>query len=365
MTYSIAVTRAPSNGAALEDLSLEPATPLTYTGTVGTTVNYTASVSNTYNWPIVFANPADPNATVTVDGQPTTPEGGSSQEISLNFGQTTITIVVTAQDGVTTMTYVITVTRAPNPPDAYLQSIVVTPSAHITLTSTVGNTITYTTSVSSTVTSVTVTPTTNDPAATVTVNGVPVTSGTPSASITLGVPSTATTVTMVVTSSDGTLTMTYLLLVGHEPPSATYLSNLVISNGVLRPAFAPGTTIYNVSAGTGTVTITPTTLDPNATVTVNGVAVTSGTASQSITVPPSPETDIRTVVTAQDGIETNTYLITVIRPNIASLSTITLTPHTSLINAGTVGTTTTYNASVGSGTASVTVTPTTADASPR
>ncbi len=246
--------------------------------------------------------------------------------------------------------------------DAQLASVKLTPYATLTNNGTVGSTTTYSASVDAATASVTVTPTTDDPAATVTVNGVAVTSGTASGSITLGAVGTSTTIHIVVTAQDGTTTMTYLLLVGREPATATNLSNLAISKGVLSPAFASGTTSYTVAnAGTGSVTVTPTTFDPTATVKVNGVAVTSGTASGSIALTPGGFTTINTVVTAQDGITTKTYTIAVFRQGGAGLSSIALTPNSTLTNAGTVGTTTTYTTTIGSGTTSVTVTPTAQD----
>jgi hypothetical protein len=59
------------------------------------------------------------------------------------------------------------------------------------------------------------------------------------------------------------------------------LANLTVSVGVLTPAFSPLVASYtdDVSHGTTSITVTPTVLDSNATVTVNGVAVVSGNPS--------------------------------------------------------------------------------------
>src|SRR5678815_3249842 len=66
--------------------------------------------------------------------------------------------------------------------------------------------------------------------------------------------------------------------------SNTDLSGLSLSTGTLTPAFASATTGYTASVSNtiSSVTITPTTADGNATVTVNGNNVTSGSASPSI-----------------------------------------------------------------------------------
>ena len=92
------------------------------------------------------------------------------------------------------------------------------------------------------------------------------------------------------------------------------LSNLLLSNGPLTPVFTAGTTSYtaNVANTVTSVTVTPTTSDPNAKVEVNGTVVTSGTASQGLPLVVGANT-ITTIVTAQNGIGTETFTITVTR----------------------------------------------------
>ena len=92
------------------------------------------------------------------------------------------------------------------------------------------------------------------------------------------------------------------------------LASLTISSGTLTPGFAAGTTSYTdaVTNATTTVTVTPTFSDPNATqITVNTVAVTSGSASQVIALAVGANT-INTIVTAQSG-ATKTYTLVVTR----------------------------------------------------
>lgn len=92
------------------------------------------------------------------------------------------------------------------------------------------------------------------------------------------------------------------------------LSDLTLSTGILNPAFASATTSYTSSVGNGvtSITITPTVSESNASVTVNGTAVTSGTASAALPLIVGANT-ITTVVTAQDGTTTKTYTVTVTR----------------------------------------------------
>ncbi len=125
-------------------------------------------------------------------------------------------------------------------------------------------------------------------------------------------------------------------------------SNALLSTIALNPASTltntgtSGTiTTYTTTANAGTtsVTVTPTAQDANATIKVNGIAVTSGTASGTIALAVG-KTTITTVVTAEDGTTTHTYSITVTRAapsSNASLTTIALTPYSTLTNTGTTG----------------------------
>lgn len=92
------------------------------------------------------------------------------------------------------------------------------------------------------------------------------------------------------------------------------LSNLSLSSGVLAPPFASATTSYTASVinSVSSITVTPTTADANATVTVNGIPVASGSASAPIALNVGSNT-ITTVVTAQDLVTTKTYIVDVTR----------------------------------------------------
>ena len=72
--------------------------------------DYTATVSLLRSTTTVTATPEDPNAAVTVNGVRVT-SGVASPKITVNLGSNTITVVATAEDGVTTATYTIEVTR--------------------------------------------------------------------------------------------------------------------------------------------------------------------------------------------------------------------------------------------------------------
>ena len=74
------------------------------------TTSYAASVGNATTSVTVTPTVSDATATVTVNGTAVT-SGNASGSISLNVGANTITTVVTAQDGTTASTYIITVSR--------------------------------------------------------------------------------------------------------------------------------------------------------------------------------------------------------------------------------------------------------------
>ncbi|BCU78752.1 esterase-like activity of phytase family protein [Luteolibacter sp. LG18] len=92
------------------------------------------------------------------------------------------------------------------------------------------------------------------------------------------------------------------------------LAGLTLSTGTLSPSFATGTLAYTagVSNATTGITVTPTKSDVNATITVNGTAVTSGPASGNIPLNVG-DNAITVVVTAPNGTTTKTYTVTVTR----------------------------------------------------
>ena len=97
------------------------------------------------------------------------------------------------------------------------------------------------------------------------------------------------------------------------------LDLLVISPGVLTPAFDSGTMAYTsvVPNTTATLSLTPTAAS-GATVTVNGSAVVSGSPSPTIALAVGANS-ITTLVTASNGVTQRTYTVTVQRTTIADL----------------------------------------------
>jgi len=94
------------------------------------------------------------------------------------------------------------------------------------------------------------------------------------------------------------------------------LSSLVLSEGTLDPVFSAATTSYSASVGNGvsSLTVTPTASDAGATVTVDRVSVTSGSASGAIPLSVGLTT-IEVEVTAADS-STKNYTVVVERASL-------------------------------------------------
>jgi len=342
----------PSSNADLSGLALSSGT-LNEPFASGTT-SYTANVANGVSSVTVTAAVYDSNATLQVNGVPMT-SGVASGAISLSVGDTAIPVVVTAQDGTTTKTYTVTVTRAGLSDNADLSGLAL--SSGTLNEPFASGTTSYTANVANGVSSVTVTAAVYDSNATLQVNGVPMTSGVASGAISLNVGDTA--IPVVVTAQDGTTTKTYTVTVTRAGLSGNAdLNGLALSSGPLNEPFASGTTSYtaNVANGVSSVTVTAAVYDSNATLQVNGVPATSGAVSGAISLSVG-DTAIPVVVTAQDGTTTKTYTVTVTRASLSSnadLSGLALSSGT--LNEPFASGTTSYTANVANGVSSVTVT---------
>jgi alpha-tubulin suppressor-like RCC1 family protein len=96
------------------------------------------------------------------------------------------------------------------------------------------------------------------------------------------------------------------------------LSGLVLSAGTLSPNFSSSTINYTANVSTSALMVTPTVAQGNATVAVNGTAVSSGSPSGSLPLTVG-NNSITILVTAQDG-TTKTYTVTVTRQTVPSVS---------------------------------------------
>jgi DUF971 family protein len=336
-SYTVAVTRAASSDATLSALTLSQGS--LSPGFASGTFAYTASVPNSVSSLIVTPTTNDANASATVNG------ASAATPVTLSVGSNTVTVQVTAQDG-STQSYTVAVTRAASS-DATLSALVLSQGS--LSPSFASGTLAYTALVPNSVSSLVVTPTTNDANATVTVNG-----ASPATPVTLTVGSN--TVTVQVTAQDGS-TQSYTVAVTRAASSDATLSALTLSQGSLSPSFVSGTLAYTASVvhSVSSLIVTPTTNDANASATVNGASaatpVTLSVGSNTVTVQ----------VTAQDG-STQSYTVAVTRAasSDATLSALALSQGSLSPNfaSGTLA----YTASVPYSVSSLVVTPTTNDA---
>ncbi len=124
----------------------------------------------------------------------------------------------------------------------------------------------------------------------------------------------ARTAVMRVASNDPDTNPYEITLTGRDVSTNANLASLGLSAGSLSPSFAPATTSYSITVpySTAELRLTPVAADPVATITVNGEAVASGSPSEAIRLSVG-STPVTTRVTAEDGVTTKTYALTVTR----------------------------------------------------
>ena len=176
----------------------------------------------------------------------------ASGALSLAIGANVVTIQVTAQDGSTTGTYILTVTRSAST-DASLSGLTISAG---TLTPTFTTlTTAYTVAEANSVSTVTVTPTANQAYATIQVkvgsgSYSTVSSGIATTPLTLVVG--ANTITVLVTAQDGSTTNTYSVVATRAPPSHGVSYNLGNGSGTIPTQSAVTENLtFQTAASTG------------------------------------------------------------------------------------------------------------------
>lgn len=316
-TYTVSVTRLLSSNNNLSALTVTPGNlnPPFAPDIEDYTVNVGALVDNV----TVSATKSDANASMRI-GSMTVPPGTASGQATIPLGapgtSTAVTIAVTAPNG-NAKTYRITVNRLSD--DDNLSALTVTPG---TLSPAFAlNTLSYTVNVATQITEVIVRATKSDLNAvlsgSITDPGAGQATG--QATIPLGGPGTATPVSITVTSPNGN-SKTYTITVNRAVPSSDdRLSDLTMTPGALIPGFDPNTPNYTaiVFSSVASVTVFATKSDPNAVMQIGSVTVPAGTASGQEIFPLNgaggPPTLLSVTVTAQNGIDSETYNIEVTR----------------------------------------------------
>ena len=302
-TYTVTVTRAepPSTDATLKALTLSRVNFGTFDST---TTSYSARVANSVRQTTVRPTVNDSGASYVIKLGGVTDADGT---VSLAVGANVITVEVTAEDGSTTQTYRVTVTRAEPPStDATLKGLTLSEVDFGIFDST---TTSYSTQVANSLSQTTVTPVVNDSGASriIKIGGVTDSDGT----VPLAVGSNV--ITVEVTAEDDSTTQTYTVTVTRaEPPSTdATLKGLTLSD-VNFGTFSSATTSYTAQVANSVTqtTVTPTVNDSGAShiIKIGGVTDADGKVSLSV-----GTSVITVVVTAEDGVTTRTYTVTVTR----------------------------------------------------
>lgn len=292
-------------GLSISGASLHP--PFSRETTV-----YGVDLPDTITQVTVSATKSDPNDVLS--GAITSPAGQATGQITVPTpgpGSTKdVSLTVTSSDGRAKI-YTITLRGVPLGGDNTLKSLTVSPGSLSPAFST--GTQVYTLDVATTVAEVTFSATTSDPNAVIS-GDVP---NEGQATLKLDGPGTTKVVSIIVTAPNGT-SKTYTITIKRASPSSDdRLSDLTVSPGSLNPEFASGIQTYGVDVDNDvdSVIISATKSDPNAVMSSFGsVIAAAGTKTGQVSVQlRGRRTEVDIIVTAQDGVNTKTYSLTVIR----------------------------------------------------
>ena len=137
-------------------------------------------------------------------------------------------------------------------------------------------------------------------------------------------PGSVVAINIVVTSADEASITTYrvLALMEQDPSNNNYLMDLTGAGLTLAPSFTVDQTVYEASVPSATTVtnVTPTVVQGDATVTVDGNAVVSGSPSASIALTDNTRNRVFIEVTAENG-TTRPYIVYVTRGMVAPVVT--------------------------------------------
>ena len=307
-TYTFTVTRAEpetpvqeSSDATLSALTLSGVGFGTFDST---TISYTATVANRVSQTTVTPTVSDSGASYVIKLGGMTDVDGT---VSLAVGANVIAVEVTAEDGETTRTYTVTVTRvAPPSTDATLSGLTLSDVSFGTFAP---GTTSYTAGVANGVSQTTVTPAANHSGATYVIKLGGVTDADGTVTFAVG----ANVITVEVTAQDGQATRTYTVTVTRAAPlsSDASLRSLTLS-GVNFGTFDSSTLSYTAQIA-NEVTRTTVSATANQTGSTHVIKI-GGTTDSDGTVSLAVGSNVITVeVTAQDDRTTRTYTVTVTR----------------------------------------------------
>ncbi|MCR8844288.1 S-layer homology domain-containing protein [Paenibacillus sp. SC116] len=177
----------------------------------------------------------------------------------------------------------------------------------------------YTVSVTDDVYDISVTGAVYDNRSTLKLNGVDIDSNQASAPIALKIGDNV--IQFEVTAPDGTTKKTYKVNVKKQPSRNALLLNMTLSQGTIKPAFASGTTAYEVTVGHDITQLSVTDLvySPKAHLSVTGATYDPLTGGYVLPLQVGAN-ELKVIVTAEDGSTQTIYTIKVIRQSKQSSS---------------------------------------------
>jgi Cadherin-like beta sandwich domain len=354
VTYYLNIDRAPSTNNLLSSVVLSPA-PSGYSF-VSSTKTYNLAVAYETKTITVTPSVQDNTASMTIEGPGVLKRSISNAApttFTLALGANTIVVEVTSQaKTVTRYTYNIEQKRATN---ANLESISFSPTIGITFKPA---TTTYTTSVLHEQSTLSVAPIVEHPLASIqsyTINNVVVKVSAGTYSHQLPIVGN-NVVKVVVVAHDTAVTKTYTFNINRLKSSNNFLEALSVSPGIGLNFFRD-TTSYTLTADNAiaSITVSATVEQADASITVNGVTLASGSTSNALSLSVGSNT-VTVQVSAQDGTK-RTYTLTVNRKpsSDSKLKTLLTNPAYSLnFNPAT----TTYEFTVQNSVSSISIIPT-------
>lgn len=291
-TYTLTVKRAPPSALCeLTELKINNEVITR----AGDTYSYTIPYSKNS---VTVAATASPNTTMKLDGQ--TWDGKQKTLSALDTGDNIKSIVVTAQNGTSTTTYKVKITRNAPLADAGIKSVSVNGGASITPSGTTYTAAAVTYEATTATVKISIAET-----ASMTVDGAVTASGaTKTVNLTSG---QNTTVAVVVTAENGTTTNSYSIVIPRNPASADRaISSLKVDGVTLTPS---GRTYTSAPVEFTTLSVKVIVAIPATAKLKIGSAAVTGGQEYTLTLTAGAETNVTIQVTAQNGESTDYTLI--------------------------------------------------------
>ena len=291
--------------------SLTPTTGTLTPAFASDTYDYKVTVPTTQTTIAFTPTSVDNSSTIKVNGI-TVKSGNKSPNIKLDEGDNDVQIELTTKDG-DSSTYTVNVTRTALFRSAQLTGITLTSGS---LSPAFNKGIyEYTGIVDNSVSSIGITPTAEDSAATITVNGKTIPSGATSPYVNLD--EGGNVINVKVTDTKGNSNIYVLNITRRYSKNNVNLSGLSVTDGTMSPTFDPETYAYSVKVARNIekVRISFSSQNDKAKVKINGIDYTNGKQSDYIKIDIGANLAV-VEVTAEDGKTTTTYKLSIIRGDI-------------------------------------------------